>query len=181
MKILGISGSLRQGSFNTALLNTIKNMPQDRINFEITSIDKIPFYNEDLDGDQKPGAVQKLIANIASADGILFATPEYNHSIPAVLKNAIDWASRPSFQSCLQSKPCGIISASKSPVGGARVQEDLKVVLASTLSIVYPSIEYLLPSAHEMFNDSGELTNEQAQRRLTRYFSGFTKWIEKQD
>jgi len=181
MKILGISGSLRQASFNTALLNTIKNLPQNGIDFEITGIDKIPFYNEDLDGDQKPGSVQKLITSITFADAILFAAPEYNHSIPAVLKNAIDWASRPAFQSCLQAKPCGILSASKSPVGGARVQEDLKAVLSSTLSIVYPSIEYLLPSAHEMFNESGKLINEQAQRRLTRYFSGFTKWIEKQD
>ncbi len=181
MKILGISGSLRQGSYNLALLDAVKNILQNSIEFEITSLGNIPLYNEDLDGDRKPEPVRMLIENIASADAILFSTPEYNHSIPGILKNTIDWASRPAFQSSLRSKPCGILTVSRSPVGGARVQAEMKIVLLSTLSLVYPSIEYLLPNAHEVFSESGNLMDKQAQRRLKRYIDGFIEWVEKQD
>ena len=181
MKILGISGSLREGSYNTSLLKAVKNGLPNDVQIEIKGIDKIPLYNEDLDGVQKPEEVLSFYESITSADAILFSTPEYNHCIPGVLKNTIDWASRPAFKSPLLSKPCGILTVSKSPVGGARAQADMKVILSSMLSPVFPSIEFLLPNAHEMFNESGNLTDEQAKRRLGRYMSAFIEWVEKQD
>lgn len=180
MKILGISGSLREGSYNTALLKAVEYVLPNDIQFEIESIYKIPLYNEDIDEVQKPEEVILLIESIASADAILFSTPEYNHCISGVLKNTIDWASRPAFNSSLKSKPCGILTASKSPVGGARAQASLKNILSSTLSPVFPSVEYLLPNAHEMFNEIGELSNQVAQRRLSRYITGFVEWVERQ-
>ena len=180
MKILGISGSLREGSFNTALLKAAENFLHSDIQFEIGNIGKIPLYNEDIDEDITPEKVTLLISEIESADAILFSTPEYNHCIPGVLKNAIDWVSRPAFESSLKFKPCGILSASKSSVGGARAQASLKNILSSTLSPVFPSIEYLLLNAHETFNSEAELTDPTATRRLERYVNGFIEWAERQ-
>ncbi len=137
-------------------------------------------YNEDIDEDKIPEEVTLLISEIESADAILFSTPEYNHCIPGVLKNAIDWASRPAFESSLKFKPCGILSASKSPVGGARAQASLKNILSSTLSPVFPSIEYLLLNAHEAFSAEAVLTDPEAKRRLERYVNGFVGWTERQ-
>ena len=181
MKILGISGSLREGSYNTALLQAVKDVLPNHVQLEIQCIGGIPLYYEDVDESLMPKEVSSLIKRIESASAVLFATPEYNHCISGVLKNTIDWVSRPAFNSSLKSKPCGILASSKSPVGGARAQASLKNILSSTLSPVYPSIEFLLPNAHEMFNDNSELTNQVAQRRLERYISGFIEWFEKQN
>jgi len=179
MKILGISGSLKQASLNTLLLNNVESILLDNATLEILRLDDIVLYNEDLDNEKKPEAITAFMNSIQSADALLFATPEYNHSIPGVLKNAIDWASRPAFASPLKNKPCAIITAASSPVGGARAQSDLKNVLSSTLSPVYPSVEYLLPKATEKFDSSGKLIDETAHRRLSRYIQGFVEWSSK--
>jgi chromate reductase len=181
MKILGISGSLRKGSYNTALLSSIKHFLNSDVQLEMHNIGNIPLYNEDVGEANMPKEVTLLIKTIESSDAILFSTPEYNHCVSGALKNAIDWSSRPAFDSSLKLKPCGILAASKSPVGGARAQASLKNILSSTLSPVFPSIEYLLPDAHEMFNTEMELTNQIALRRLERYVSGFIKWVERQN
>jgi len=181
MKIICISGSLREGSYNTALLETAKEISNGDVQFEIMSICNMPLYNEDIDGAKTPKEIVLLIKSITSADALLFSTPEYNHCIPGVLKNLIDWASRPAFNSSLKFKPCGILAASKSAVGGAHAQASLKNILSSTLSPVFPSIEYLLPNAHEMFNSEGKLVDKTALRRLKRYVAGFIKWVERQN
>lgn len=180
MKILGISGSLRKNAYNTLLLEAAAETLPKGITLEICGISDICLYNEDLDSAKKPEAVVRFLNKIHDADGLLFATPEYNHSIPGGLKNAIDWASRPAFESVLKAKPCGIISAAKSPIGGARAQADLKNILDSTLSPVYPSVEYLLGLAHEKFDMHGKLIDETASRRLQRYMTGFIDWIQQQ-
>lgn len=178
MNILGISGSLRKNAYNTQLLQVAAGLLPESSHLEIIGIGDICLYNEDLDGEIKPESVSRFLSAIRSADALLFATPEYNHSIPGGLKNAIDWASRPAFESVLKSKPCGIISAAMSPIGGARAQADLKNILDSTLSPVFPSVEYLLGLAHEKFDDMGHLTDETALRRLRRYLVGFINWAE---
>ncbi|TNF33202.1 MAG: NAD(P)H-dependent oxidoreductase [Gammaproteobacteria bacterium] len=177
MKILGISGSLRKNAFNTQLLHAVKDYIPPAVDYDLIGIESLCLYNEDLDGDNKPESVIEFLARIQSADALLFATPEYNHSLPGGLKNAIDWASRPAFESVLKHKPCGILSATPSAVGGARAQADLKNVLDSTLSLIYPSVEYLLGSAHEKFNHDGKLIDATARRRLERYITGFVHWI----
>ena len=98
MKMLGISGSLREGSYNTLLLAAASGLVAQPVELEIFGLAGIPFYNEDDDGEIKPEPVLALLAAIESSDALLLATPEYNHSVPALLKNAIDWASRPAFK-----------------------------------------------------------------------------------
>ncbi len=180
MKLLGITGSLRKASYNTALLNAAAGLLPDGVAFELLRPD-LPLYNADLDGDEKPEAVREFLQRIESADALLLASPEYNYGIPGGLKNAIDWASRPAFESPLVAKPTGIISASMSAIGGARAQAALKLVLAGTLTPVYPAIEYLLGSAHEKFDENGGLVDETSERRLKRYLHGFIEWAGKQN
>lgn len=175
MKILGISGSLRTNSYNTWLLNSVVKVLPEGVRLEIHAIENIALFNEDLENN-KPDDVVSFINAIETADALLIATPEYNHGIPGGLKNAIDWASRPGFQSPLKNKPCAILSASQSPVGGARAQADLKNVLNSTISRIYPSVEYLLDNAQEKFDTNGNLIDETAKRRLSRYVTGFIDW-----
>lgn len=177
MTVLGISGSLRQQSLNTLLLNRCAEYKPDDSRFVIHPIGDVPLYNEDIDNtDDRPIPVVDLIRQIEAADAILFSSPEYNHGTSGVMKNALDWVSRPAFNSCLAGKPCGILTASKSPVGGARAQADLKKILSSTLSLVYPAVEYILPAAHTAFDSDGKLTDHLAAGRLKKYMEGFIGW-----
>lgn len=177
MKILGINGSLRRDSLNLKLLKAAGDYFSAAINFEVLNLGDIPLYNQDMDGDNKPAAVNNLKQKISEADALLFATPEFNHSVPGVVQNAIDWASRPAFNSPLTGKPVGIISASMSPIGGARAQAQMRTVMNGTLSPVYPSIEYLLGSAHNAFDDNGVMIDDSAAARLQRYISGLESWL----
>jgi len=181
MKILGVSGSLRKHSYSTSLLKNAAELFEAPSSLIIYDLADIPFYNEDLDLELKPPLVQNWLDAVAGADAILFATPEYNHSISAVLKNAIDWASRPAFKSALINKPAGILSSSTSPVGGARAQMHLKDILGSTLTPVFPAPDYLLPMAQDSFAIDGKLINATAMRRLTRYLKDFAAWANAQN
>ncbi|MBW1637287.1 MAG: NAD(P)H-dependent oxidoreductase, partial [Deltaproteobacteria bacterium] len=127
----------------------------------------------------RPEQVVRFIDAIADCDGVLFASPEYNYSIPGLLKNAIDWASRPAYKSVLAGKPVAIVSASKSPVGGARGQSHLRDILSATLSPVVPSPPFLLPQAADKFNREGILTDSASLQRLERYLKEFTEWISR--
>lgn len=177
--ILGISGSLRAASYNTQLLQTANQLLPDDTRLQLFSLANVEFYNEDLDQADKPSGAAALITAIDAADAVLFASPEYNHSMPGVLKNAIDWASRPAFQSPLKDKPCGILTAAMSPVGGARAQADLHNVLTSTLSLPVPSVDYLLPMAQDKFSAEGVLNDEPAKRRLQRYLQALVAWTQR--
>jgi len=181
MKILGVSGSLRKHSYNTGLLKNGADLLEQPASLVIYDLADIPFYNEDLDTAIKPGPVQAWLTAVAAADALLFATPEYNHSVPAVLKNAIDWASRPAFKSVLANKPAGILSSSTSLVGGARAQQHLKDVLGSTLTPVFPAPDYLLPLSQDSFTSDGKLINATAVRRLIRYLNDFVAWASNID
>lgn len=179
MTLLGISGSLRKGSYNTLLLKAAVTMMENRAPMTVFGLTDIPFYNADVDGSEKPAPVQRLLDAISSADGLLIATPEYNYSIPGVLKNAIDWASRPAFNSVLLNKPAAIISASQSTLGGVRAQVHLRDVLAATLTPVFPSPDFFLPTAQNAFNEAGELVDETFRRRLQRYLDNYLVWLQK--
>ena len=122
LRVLGVSGSLRRGSFNTAALRTAQELAPEGMTIEIADISEIPPYNDDVRQEQGyPPPVERLRAEIAAADALLFVTPEYNYSVPGVLKNAIDWASRPPNQP-LDGKPVAIMGASPSLLGTARAQ-----------------------------------------------------------
>ncbi|SDP67686.1 NADPH-dependent FMN reductase [Desulforhopalus singaporensis] len=177
MKIVGISGSLREGSYNRLLLRAAQGMVEEDDSLKIFDLQQVPFYNADADTEIKPQPVQLLIDAVAGADGLLFATPEYNYSIPGVLKNAIDWASRPAYKSVLANKPTAILSASVSPVGGARAQVHLRDIFSGTLTPVYPAPHYLLPSAPKAFDVDGQLVDKNVRDGLKRYLTGYLQWV----
>ena len=177
MKLLGISGSLRKASFNTKLLGAASRVAESS-GVEVTCFDigTLPHYNGDLDGDEKPAPVSALKDAIRQADGLLIVSPEYNYGIPGVIKNAIDWASRPAYKSVLAHKPAALLSASMSNIGGARMQAQMKNVLAGTLTPVYPAPEFLVATAQEAFDDDGGLVDEKTRQRLENFVTGFIDW-----
>lgn len=179
MRIFGISGSLRAGSWNTRLLEAAATMLPAHVTMEIRGVGDLPLYNPDIDGAQKPEPVRAFIERITMADALLFAVPEYNYSIPGGLKNAIDWASRPAYKSPLALKPAGLVSASSSPVGGARAQGHMKQVLGGTLTPVYPAPEFLVASAAAVFDGEGRIVDADVRARLERYVNGFVDWAKK--
>jgi chromate reductase len=176
MHILLLSGSFHQHSMSMALLGVVAECLHEHTT-ATPRLDALPFYSEDLTGDNKPDVVTDLLQQVAAADGIVLCTPEYNHSIPAVLKNAIDWASRPAFQSVLKDKPVTIITQAVSEVGGARAQAHLKLVLDSTLSLIHPCHEMLIPCVQQKFNQQRELVDEKTRARIQRHLLDFLRFI----
>ena len=148
VKIVGISGSLRRGSFSTALLKILAEKALPAIEIRVVTLEDIPLYNEDLDGEQEILAVAAFKRIIAESDGVLIATPEYNHGIPGVLKNALDWASRPVFESCFKHKPVSIISSSLAFTGGVRAQYQLRETLISMQAQLVMGPEVVVGGVH---------------------------------
>jgi chromate reductase len=134
MRLLAISGSIRRASHCTAVLRSLQPLLPAEATLEIFPLDEIPLYNADLDGDQPPAAVARLKEAIKSANGLVVCSPEYNYGIPGVLKNAIDWASRPGFASPLKGKPALIMTASPGTAGGVRAQSQIRDALTATLA-----------------------------------------------
>jgi chromate reductase len=141
-QILGISGSLRRNSYSTAVLRTLAEALIPPLQVEPFNLAVIPLYNQDADGEHAPEPVRSFKAKIANSDGILIVTPEYNYGIPGVLKNALDWASRPAYGSSLKGKPVLIMSVSPAFTGGVRALAQLRETLAATLShlVVGPDV-----------------------------------------
>jgi chromate reductase len=157
IRIAGISGSLRQASFSTALIKLLGRHLQPTIELSLLDIGDVPLYNEDLDGEIKPAAVQAVNAGIAQADAVLFVTPEYNHGVPGVLKNTLDWVSRPVFNSVLKGKPVSIITSSLAFTGGVRAQYQLRETLTSMLAHVVTGPEVVVGGVHTKFQDEAFL------------------------
>ena len=157
--LLGMSGSLRTGSYSNAILATLREKFAGRADLQLYDLAPIPLYNQDFEGEKRPPIVKKLLADIDAADGLVLCAPEFNHSIPGVLKNAIDWASRPAFQSVLAYKPVAIMATSRGPLGGARCLEHMKVALDSCLSRVALAREVIITAAETRIRD-GRLVDE---------------------
>lgn len=134
LRLLAISGSIRRASHCTAVLRSLQPLLPPEATLELFPLGDIPLYNADLDGDQPPAAVARLKEAIKTADGLVFCSPEYNYGIPGVLKNAIDWASRPGFASPLKGKPALIMTASPGTAGGVRAQSQIRDALTATLA-----------------------------------------------
>jgi chromate reductase len=176
MKILGISGSLRKASFNTAALRACRELMPQGMTLEMAEIGDLPMFNQDVFEAGLPEPVKRFRAAVSAADGVLIATPEYNFSLPPVLKNAIDWASRPPNQSW-QEKPVAVLSASGGPLGGARVQYDVRRILGQLWAHVLPRPEVFIGSAQTKFDAQGKLTDEASRKFLTDLLTGFGPWI----
>src|SRR4051812_36204614 len=178
MKVLGIAGSIRRESYNRALLEAARQVAPHGMSIDVFDLARIPLYNADLDTDAaRPDEVVRLKAAIAAADGLLIATPEYNYSVPGVLQNAIDWASRPGMKSPLAGKPVAVIGASAGVVGTARAQQQLKLVLMSTLALVMPHPGVLVGHAAQKFDASGALVHEPTRQFLADFLVAFETWI----
>jgi len=166
IRVLGISGSLRRGSYNTSLLRAAGELLPEGMSLETFDLSPIPLYNEDLRAAGYPPAVQELRDTIAAADALLIATPEYNYGLPGVLKNAIDWASRPPDQP-MNGKPLAILGATPGILGTVRAQMNLRQVCVYLNMIPVNKPEVLIGKVHEKIDAEGRLTDE-----LTRKFIG---------
>jgi chromate reductase len=175
MRVLGISGSLRAVSYNTALLRAAAELAPDGVELELyDELEQVPPYNEDRDTDDPPAAVARLRERIAGADAVLFATPEYNGSIPGQLKNAVDWASRPLGRSALWGKPVGAIGASTGEYGALWSQADLRKALGIAGARVLDA-ELAVGKAADRFSADGELVDEETRERLGDIVSELTQ------
>jgi chromate reductase len=168
VRVLGISGSLRRDSHNTALLRAAGELVEARgAEFEVfDGLKAIPPYDEDDDVGNGPAAVARLRQAIARADAVLFATPEYNSSIPGVLKNAVDWASRPVATSTLRNKPVAVIGASIGMFGAVWAQAELRKVLGAAGARV-AEVELAVGHAHEHLDPAGHLADPTHQEALS--------------
>jgi len=178
MKILGICGSLRKGSLNMAALRACNEVMPEGMTLTIAEIGDIPLYNQDVFDAGLPASVTRFCDQVRAADGLLIASPEYNFSVSAALKNAIDWGSRVPKQ-VFQEKPVAIFSASGGPLGGARVQYDLRRMLGQLWAHPLPRPEVFIGSAPSKFDAQGKLTDETTRKFLTELLVGFKTWINR--
>jgi chromate reductase len=167
MLVLGISGSLRRDSHNTKLLHAAgQSAEAQAVEFAVfDGLKAVPPYDEDDDREPQPAAVKRLKAAIAEADAVLFATPEYNSSIPGQLKNAIDWVSRPLATSPLRNKPVAVIGTSTGMFGAVWAQAELRKVLGATGARVIGD-EVMCALAHERFDAEGRLEDDEVRQGL---------------
>ena len=158
-RLIGMSGSLRTGSYSNAVLETLRERFAGVADLTIWDLAPIPAYNQDFEGDKRPAPVKELLAAIDTADGLVLCAPEFNHSIPGVLKNALDWASRPAFRSVMAYKPVAIMTTSQGPLGGARCLEHMRVALDSMMSRVVLAREVVITACADKIRD-GRLVDE---------------------
>lgn len=176
IRVLGFSGSLRRESYNTALLRSAGEIMPAGMRLEIFDLLPLPMFNQDFEK-PFPEVVQEFRAKLAEADGILIATPEYNGSISGVLKNAIDWASRPP-RPPLKGKPVAIIGASTGNFGTLRAQLHLRQILTHMGALPLGKPEVLIGRADQVFDATGRLVDETARGFLSDLLLAFAAWIE---
>ena len=161
VRLLDLSGSLRHASNCTAVLRTLQERPPQGAKLEIFDLAPIPPYNQDYDGEHLPETVRVLKTAIGESDGLVIISPEYNYGMSGVLKNALDWASRPGYNSVLKDKPIAIMTASPAFTGGVRAQGQLRQTLAATLARVVVAPEVVIANAGDKIRD-GRLVDEAA-------------------
>ena len=177
--VLGIAGSLRRSSYNRSLLRAAKETAPEGMAILLEDLAPIPLFDEDLESATGggPEPVRRLRDRVASADGLLIATPEYNHSFPGVLKNAIDWLSRPAPEEVLAGKPIAVIGASGGPWGTRLAQGALRQVLYATESLVMPNPALFVREAGRLF-DGERLVDQPTRERLEKLLAAFDRWIQ---
>lgn len=175
MKVLGISGSLRKASYNTAALRAARELAPAGIVIELAEIGDIPIYNEDLRAAGLPASMERLRAQMRAADALLFVTPEYNYSIPGVLKNAIDWASRPPDQP-FDGKPVAIMGVTGSLLGTARAQYHLRQMLVWLNAFPINKPEVFIGQAASKFDGDGRLTDETTRGLVRQLLEALEQW-----
>lgn len=178
IKILGIAGSIRQGSYNRGALRAAKELVPEGATIEIFELDGIPGFNQDEE-QNPPEKVAEFKRKIREADAILFVTPEYNYSIPGVLKNAIDWASRPYGMSAWNGKPAAIMGASIGGIATARAQYDLRKMMVFLNMFPINQPEVMIGNAGEKFDDEGNLIDETTRGFIRQQLENLVAWTRR--
>jgi chromate reductase, NAD(P)H dehydrogenase (quinone) len=178
LRILGIAGSLRRQSYNRPALRAATQVPLEVATVDIFELDGIPGFSED-DEQNPPEKVVELKRRIREADAVLFVTPEYNYSIPGVLKNAIDWASRPYGDNAWFGKPAAIMGASVGAIGTARAQYHLRQVMVFLNMFPVNQPEVMIAKAHERFDAEGNLTDEKTKEFIRQLLQALVDWTRR--
>jgi len=173
--ILGVPGSLRRGSYNRSALRVAQQLVPSGARLEVAEIGQLPLYNQDLET-EPPGTVADFKRRIRGADAVLFVTPEYNYSVPGVLKNAIDWASRPYGDSAWDGKPAAIMGASGGPIATARAQYHLRQMLVFLNMPALAQPEVLIGDAQEKFDPNGNLIHDPTRERIRQMLEALVRW-----
>jgi chromate reductase, NAD(P)H dehydrogenase (quinone) len=178
--VCGIAGSLRKQSYNRSLLRAAQELAPEGMEIRIFDrMAEIPLFNQDVEDEGDPEPVQALKSAIEEADALLMATPEYNHGVPGVLKNAIDWASRPPRGSVLTGKPAAILGASPGVTGTARAQTQLRQAFVFTATPALLQPEILVYRCAEKFDDEGRLTHERTREFIARLLRELADWTRR--
>jgi chromate reductase len=178
VNILGFAGSLRKGSYNRALLRAAQELVPKGTNLEIFDLEGIPPFNQDLEN-QPSEKVKEFKAKIRTADAILIATPEYNYSIPGVLKNAIDCASRPYGDNAFEHKPVAIMGASIGMTGSARAQYHLRQCFVFLTCFALNQPEVMVPFAQEKIDKDGKVTDQKTREKIGELLESLVAWTNK--
>ncbi len=178
VKILGFAGSLRKQSYNRSALRAAAKLVPAGITIETFDLDGIPPFNEDHER-EPPAAVRQFKAAISAADAVLIVTPEYNYSVPGVLKNAIDWASRPYGESAWNGKPVGIMGASVGMFGTARAQYHLRQMFVFLNMLPLNQPEVLIANADEKFDEEGNLRDEKTAQKIRQLLEALADWTRR--
>jgi chromate reductase len=173
--ILGFAGSLRKGSYNKSLLNAALELIPENAKLEVFDLEGILPFNQDFES-QPPQIVKEFKRKIRAADAILIATPEYNYSVPGVLKNAIDWASRPYGDNAFEDKPVAIMSASGGMLGGARAQYHLRQTFVSLNMHSLNRPEVIVTFASEKIDDKGKVVDEKTREKISKMLANLVDW-----
>ncbi|HEY6215353.1 MAG TPA: NAD(P)H-dependent oxidoreductase [Pyrinomonadaceae bacterium] len=176
--ILGIAGSLRKQSFNRALLRAAQELTPEGARMDIFELDGIPPFNQDNEA-TPPAIVADLKLQVRNADAILLVTPEYNYSVPGVLKNAIDWASRPYGESAWNGKPVALMGATVGTLGTARAQYHLRQMFVFLNMYAVNQPEVMLSNAHKHFDDNGKLIDETAKKLMRQLLEELMNWTRR--
>lgn len=178
IRILGIAGSLRRESYNRAALRAATELVPEGATIDSFELDGLPGFNED-DEQNPPAKVVELKRRIREADAILFVTPEYNYSIPGVLKNAIDWASRPYGDSAWSGKPAAMMGASVGALGTARAQYHLRQMMVFLNMFPVNQPEVMIGNASQRFDKEGNLTDEQTREFIRQLLQSLVEWTRR--